>query len=219
MSLGKHMADHAKLRVLTANNTGFLGTYTWATRPSAATAGAGAEIRVSDVGPQYNRFVSDGTYWRPVGMVPLLTQLTEVTKTDADTATQTVFSYTVPAGLLTPGCALFGRFEFSANAVVAVAKNLAITLGGNGIGTYQMSTTAMDYRGDFMIMAKDMASVKSYWPGNASLFGNAGGGAAYTQTARDLTTALTLTATMAWATAGTGANTLTFRPFKLWLIP
>lgn len=151
-------------------------------------------------------------------MVPLLTQLTEVTKTDADTATQTVFSYTVPAGLLTPGCSLFGRFEFSANAVVAVAKNLAITLGGNGVGTYQMNTTSMDYRGDFKIMALDAANVNSWWPGSANVFGNTAGGS-YTKTARDLTTALTLTATMAWATAGTGTNTLTFRPFKLWLIP
>ena len=152
-------------------------------------------------------------------MVPLLTQLTSITKTDSDTANQTAFSYTAPSGLITPGCSLYGRFEFSTNAVVAVAKNMTLSLGGIGAGTFQMNTTSMDYRGDFQIMAIDASNAKAWWPGTFAPYGNGSTGAAYTNVARDFTTALSLVGTINWATAGSGTNTLTFRPFKLWLIP
>lgn len=152
-------------------------------------------------------------------MIPLLFQATELTKTDTDVNAQTVFSYTVPAGLLAPGTSLLGRGEWSANAVVAVSKSLVLSFGGVGAGTYQMSTTQMDYRLDFQITAVNDANFKAWWPSSQPLFGGAVG-AQYAAGARNLSGAAnTLSAAMNWGTAGSGTNTLTFRPFKLWLVP
>lgn len=193
--------------------------YAWASRPAASSLPVGTEIMVTDIGPQHNRFVTDGAYWRPVGMVPLLFQATEVTKTDADTATQTVFSYTVKAGLLAPGCSLYCEGQLTANAVVAVNKNLNFTLGGISAGGYQVGTTLKDTRFDLRIKALSDTTYDSWSPGSANSYA-ASGGTGYVSNSRPLSTSdLTFAATMNWATAGTGTNTLTFRPFKLWLVP
>ncbi|MFZ3193749.1 MAG: hypothetical protein WA154_11170 [Moraxellaceae bacterium] len=43
-----------------------VSTYTWAGKPSAATAGSGAEVFISDVGVNGSRWRSDGADWHPV---------------------------------------------------------------------------------------------------------------------------------------------------------
>lgn len=193
--------------------------YAWASRPAASSLPVGSRIQVTDVGPQHNEFVTDGSYWRPLGMVPLLFQATEITKTDADTATQTVFSYTVKAGLLAPGCSLYCEGQMSTNAVVAVNKNLNFTLGGVSAGGYLVGTTLKDMRFDLRTKALTDNTFDSWSPGSANSYA-ASGGAGYVSGSRPLSSSdLTLTATMNWATAGSGSNTLTFRPFKLWLVP
>jgi hypothetical protein len=76
-----------------------LASYTWAGRPSAALAGAGARILITGLGPVPFVATSDGTYWIPASgsvlgeNIPLITGLAQI-------AEQTLAQFVLPAGIL-----------------------------------------------------------------------------------------------------------------------
>lgn len=91
----------------------YLGVYTWALRPSAA-SNAGKEFDCSSLGAYRTRFYSDGTYWRPVNgecalfiqggaSIALATGTTEVVNAGLQVP--------IPAGLLFPGCTIEVSFS------------------------------------------------------------------------------------------------------------
>lgn len=193
-----------------------LGYFLWANLPAAA-ANPGAEATVTDVGLQRFKVVSDGTYWRAMNAVPLLSQLVDVTVTDASTNPQTCFAFTVPGKLLAPGARLHLTFELGTNASIAVNRVLNVSMGGNGAGQFILSSGAQDARADMYLQAYSQALYRAWYPGGPGSFGQ-GGGSLVSQ-AIDLTTPQTYSAAMNFATAGSGANTLTFRSMKLTLEP
>jgi hypothetical protein len=192
-------------------------SYTWANRPSASATGSGTIITITDIAAQPHQRISDGTYWRPMGTVPLLSQLTPVTKTDADTNTQQVFSFTLPAGnFAPPGASIKTEIMWGTEAVVAVTKTLDFQVGGLGGGTYQMNGTSQSHR---LIQTFNITSSGyiSWWPGSSAVFGNAA--SSRNTISIDFATARTIVCTVKWETSGAGTHTITVDPLKLWLEP
>lgn len=105
-------------------------TVLWANRPSAAMVRPGTEMVVSDYG--YQKWVSDGTYWRPAqGRAMLLnkwgtTSAPLAVLTGAVDSQFTLTEKVIAAGLLIPGCKLSAqmwvRRAGSAGTAFAYAK-------------------------------------------------------------------------------------------------
>lgn len=95
------------------HTAGSITSTTWTARTSAVTAGAGAVIRVSDIGGATgSQFVSDGTNWRPLnGTANLYVLPSRVTMTG--TTETAVASYPIPIGLLQNGDRIQIRNTFS----------------------------------------------------------------------------------------------------------
>jgi hypothetical protein len=191
-------------------------SYTWATRPSAVAAGSGAIITITDIAAQPHQRISDGTYWRPLAPFPLLSQMTEITKTDTDTNTQTVFSISIPGGFLPPGTYIAGEITFFESPGNTNNKTFNVTFGGNNAGSLTIGNTQTDIQGLVRILARTTGEYRA-WDNN-STYGQAAAALTITQ-ALDLTTAQTLAATIKFNTGGAGSNTLTFRPCKLICYP
>lgn len=194
-----------------------LGNYSWATRPSAASVPVGTIITITDIAAQSHQRFSDGTYWRPMASVPLLSQLTTITKTDADTNTQQVISFTIPGNFAPPGTAIKFEGTFKTDVIVNVQKTFEFIIGGVGAGTFLMAGGDWSTRiAQTMIM--DSNKFTTWWPGFSVVFGPSAA-SSNSQTSLDLTVSRTLTLTMKWETAGAGTHTLTAYPCKLWLEP
>ena len=191
-------------------------TMTWAQIQALTGMAAGQRVNCSDFG--YAQFIWDGTAWKAAGRIALVSQVTPVSKTDADTANQLAASFTVPAGLFSVGSALSFDFMAATNAVVAVNKNLTLTLGGVGVGTFQISTTSQSTKVMGTMLAASTSSVQTWWPGNAAVVGQSAGDNTATASINP-TAQNTFALNLSWATAGSGTNTLTLRNFKLWLEP
>lgn len=86
------------------------GNYTASAAPTAAAAGNGAVICVSDLNSSY--WKSDGTYWRPLnGSACIYAPTSDHTHTGNTNETQT-FSVTIPAKFLAPGCEIREAHSF-----------------------------------------------------------------------------------------------------------
>lgn len=129
--------------------------YTWATRPAAA-GNTGQVIRVSDVGTGLggSHWVSDGTYWRPVGgsvvigaqsgsIATPVSSFTGVTSSQFTPTKQPVF----PAGMLIPGQssieveAIFRRTGATATATLNAHLGTAKTSGDSAIYAFNYPAT------------------------------------------------------------------------------
>ena len=111
----------------------FQGAYTWALRPSAATLGAGVSIFITDYPAGIgSRWISDGTRWRPVGRITVLSKTT-LTSGAIQIADQIIGQLgPIPAGMLA-GQIFVLRFEFGRNNNTdAYGTALSIRLGTAG---------------------------------------------------------------------------------------
>lgn len=190
----------------------FVGFYTWANRPTVA--GVGDMILVTDVGiAPGTRMIWTGTVWRPATPSVFFTQFSEVTKTDADTAYQTIASFQVPAGLMSPGMSLQGWIIVSGPG----NRDVRVTWGGVVLLGQVIPSGSVDFRGLIDIMALTATTAQGWNPGGAGVVGQQS--AAYTSGAVDHSVAQTVTIDMRYNTAGAGSQTLTARPFKLMLVP
>ena len=113
---GQYTTDSSGNITGLAGVSGFSGAaFTWASKPSASAAGAGAQITVTDVGSGRTTWYSDGTNWRPVnGSVNLWTFSGSVatpvaTLVSAGAAIlfgSPVAGLKIPAGMLIPGASV-----------------------------------------------------------------------------------------------------------------
>jgi len=202
----------ATINTRVAGGTNFLGTYTWANRPT--TAGVGDTILVSDVGTAPGSYMNwTGTVWRPRSPVVFYNQFTEVTKTDADTAYQTIATFEMPAGLMSPGMSLSGWIIVSGPG----NRDVRVTWGGVVLLGQVIPAGSVDFRGLIDIMAISATTACGWNPGGAGVVGQQS--AAYTSGSVDHSIAQTINIEMRYNTAGAGSQTLTARPFKLMLVP
>jgi len=120
-------------RLLTSPSGGGGGasSYTWAGKPTAASAGAGTVIVVTDIGPSRTQWVSDGTNWRPLnGRVTLFQQ--------TGTATAPVSSISTTSGTATqftglPSLAIPGGMLYAGAKVVITAAVRRSAVGGSPV--------------------------------------------------------------------------------------
>ena len=127
--------------------------YTWATKPSAASVPAGRIIFITDVGGWNGTtyagsyWYSDGTLWHPVsGSVILARSSTQVTA-PGDTAENTLYTYSIAAGLMGPTDSLriTTRWTYNNNAnskmtrIRIAATELAGNIGANAYAGYNQA--------------------------------------------------------------------------------
>lgn len=190
----------------------FLGTFTWALRPVSATVGD--TILVSDVGPAPGSYMTwTGSVWRPISSVVFYNQFTEVTKTDLDTAYQTIATFTIPAGLMSPGMSLQGWIIVSGPG----NRDVRVTWGGVTLLGQVIPSGSVDFRGLIDVMAITSSTACGWNPGGAGVVGQQS--AAYASGSVDHSIAQTVTVDMRYNTAGVGSQTITARALKLMLIP
>lgn len=127
--------------------------YTWATKPSAASVPANRSIFITDVGGWNGTtyagsyWYSDGTLWHPVsGSVILARSSTQVTA-PGDTAENTLYTYSIAAGLMGPTDSLriTTRWTYNNNAnskmtrIRIAATELAGNIGANAYSGYNQA--------------------------------------------------------------------------------
>jgi len=194
------------------NMASFIGTSTWAARPSSASVGD--IILISDVGAAPGSHMTwTGSVWRPIAPVIFYNQFTEVTKTDANTNFQTIASFVMPAGLMSPGMSLTGWIIVSGPG----NRDVRVTWGGVVLLGQVIPSGSVDFRGLIDIMAISSGVACGWNPGGAGVVGQQS--AAYTSGAVDHSIAQTVNIEMRYNTAGAGSQTITARPFKLMLVP
>lgn len=147
-------------------------------RPSAAEAGDGAVISVTNFGPRHVRLVSDGTYWRPLNGSAVLWQYAGSIAAPAASLTMAgVFAFfalpsmRVPANLLFPGAKLrvtaflrrsaAGGSPASAN-ISAFWNPVDLVSAGQVVATQAM-TTAVGTQG-MMFSEAYVGSLAGYTP-------------------------------------------------------
>lgn len=82
---------------------GYIYKGVWANRPGASTVPSGSQMFVTDYGSSAGSvWVSDGTYWRPLGKQTIVLDVTRVAGA-ASTSEQFLKQFTFPAGMLR-GC-------------------------------------------------------------------------------------------------------------------
>lgn len=190
----------------------FIGTSTWAARP--ASASTGDIILISDVGTTPGSYMTwTGTVWRPIAPVVFYNQFSEVTKTDANTSYQTIATFTIPAGLMSPGMSLQGWIIVSGPG----NRDVRTTWGGVTLLGQVVPSGSVDFRGLIDMMAVTASTACGWNPGGAGVVGQQS--AAYASGSVDHSVAQTVTIDMRYNTAGAGSQTITARPFKLLLVP
>lgn len=118
----------------------YLGDYTWATKPAASASNSGAVIRVTDVGiAPGSRWVSDGTAWRPDGVITLGRQAAPAIAAPADTNENTLATVTIPAYSMGTGGRIMVRIVCT-QASSGNAKTWRIRFGGTIVGTIAPTT-------------------------------------------------------------------------------
>lgn len=190
----------------------FIGTSTWAARPTSANTGD--IILISDVGTAPGACMRwTGTVWRPIAPVVFYNQFNEVTKTDANTSFQTIATFTIPAGLMSPGMSLQGWIIVSGPG----NRDVRVTWGGQTLLGQVIPAGSVDFRGLIDMMALTATTAQGWNPGGAGVVGQQS--AAYASGTVDHSVDQTVNIEMRYNTAGTGSQTLTARPFKLLLVP
>jgi len=187
-------------------------TSTWAGRPTTARVG---DVRLmTDIGAAPGTYmIWTGSVWRPIGPSVFYNQFTEVTKTDADTAYQTIASFEMPAALMSPGMSLTGWIIVSGPG----NRDVRVTWGGVVLLGQVIPSGSVDFRGLIDIMAISSGVACGWNPGGAGVVGQQS--AAYTSGAVDHSIAQTVNIEMRYNTAGAGSQTSTAMLFKLLLVP
>jgi hypothetical protein len=195
----------------------FVGSFTWASRPTTGTVGSTALF--TDIGIAPGALMTwTGTRWRPVSSVTLLNQNTFITKTDADANWQVVASVTLPADLIYPGAAIrCSDYIISASAAVTGSKDVQWLWGGSVIAA-QAFGLERDFRGSMQAQALSANSAQGWYQGGLVVLGGSGA-VSFTQATIDHSVAQTLQLRMRFAAALLGANSLTSRGLKICLDP
>ena len=194
-----------------------LGTFTWATTPSASAYAAGTTFRASDVGISPGMvFVSDGTRWIPDGP-QILGRSASAVSGAADTAENILATVTVPANLLglNGGLLAYSTWSYTNSANV---KTLRLRFGGIGGTQYLLTTRTTEILMHDLRRIRNRNSASSQVGGaNSSMLSGLGASAsALITSANDTTAAVDLVLTGQKATAG---ETLTLESYEVWLTP
>lgn len=145
--------------ILSAGDTTVLDQtpYTWATKPSAS-GNLGMCIRIANVGASAagSYWISDGTYWRPVGGSVLLSAQSGSIATPISSftgVTSSLFTPTaqpvIPAGMLIPGQssieieASFRRTGANATASLNIHLGTAKTSADNTVYSFTFAATSL----------------------------------------------------------------------------
>jgi len=195
----------------------FLGSFAWASAPSASASGIGATFRASDVGISPGmRFVSDGTSWIPDG-AQILGRSAVAVSGAADTAENILATVTVPANLLglNGGLLAYSTWSYTNSANV---KTLRLRFGGIGGTQYLLTTRTTEILMHDLRRIRNRNSASSQVGGaNSSMLSGLGASAsALITSANDTTAAVDLVLTGAKASAG---ETLTLENYEVWLTP
>lgn len=139
----------------------------FANRPSAAQY-ANQIVFFSDIGTNGSHFVSNGTYWSPLGGEVTLAMV-GTTYAVTGTATETVLStYTLPAGLLTPNSQLdimhTWTYTNSANSKTVRIKHSSLGGGTGGDAYYSVAaTTSLSLMATCSIRSNNSTSAQKGW--------------------------------------------------------
>ena len=192
-----------------------LGTYTWATKPTASDYAAGTTIRASDVGISPGMLlVSDGTRWIPDGMQVLARSnaAAALTGTVNETALATI---TVPAGLLGVSGSLFvAATQTYTNS--ASSKTIRLRFSGiSGTAYYSnaFTTTAANYFERTIANRTASSQVSNYSNATNQFVATAG---TFITSAVD--TSAETTAVISGQLASSG-ETITLENYQVWLLP
>jgi len=124
----------------TPSQTQLVQSYVWASRPAASASNIGKQIYISDLGVGAV-FVSDGTYWRPVGgKIKLQSAAAQLVHTGVTGETSLV-SVSIPAGLMTPTSKIVVPSLLVTNTNNANAKTLRVRY--SSIGGAQVLSVAL----------------------------------------------------------------------------
>lgn len=141
--------------------------YILANRPTAIGA-SGDIIFLTDIGPNGSHWVSNGTYWSPLGGEVTLA-IVGTTYSLTGTASETVVAtYTLPGGLLTPNSQLdimqTWTYTNSANSKTMRIKHSAIGGGTGGDAYYSVSaTTSLSLMSTCSIRSNNSTSSQKGW--------------------------------------------------------
>jgi hypothetical protein len=186
-----------------------IAAYTWATKPSAVTAGAGAEILITDVPASgRTRFWSDGTRWNRHELTMLAGSAVAASATTvaADTVKA---SFTLPGGLLGPNGWLEVRFR-TAN-VGANAHLVKVFLGAGQL--FGLGPTSTYVGGTARISNRNSQSSQIGTPLNLSTPDASGGNTLLTATI-DTSVDQTVTVTLNAA----GGDSMVLEEWDAWFV-
>lgn len=197
-----------------AANSDFLGAYTWAGLPAAASF-AGYRARVTDVGVGAGIIViSDGTRWVPNGMQLLARSAVQqsVTGTTSETVLATV---TVPANLMgiNGGLLIWPTFSYTNNANT---KTIRARFGGIGGTQYAINSVTTTASAAGLIKVRNRGSASSQVGGSGNSIGGLGTSAAAVVTSAVDTTQnadIVLTGTLAVTT-----DTISLETYDVWVL-
>lgn len=141
----------------------------YASLPSAS-ANSGARIFVSDAGKYGHWFVSDGTYWHPVGPFVLYSSAVAEAAHTGTTSQTVIRSITIPAGIMRNNGSIhyMVTWSFTNNAN---NKTLQVLLGGTGGTTHSSRTVTTNASGQIEGVITNRNSVSSQVSQAASLAG------------------------------------------------
>lgn len=183
-----------------------LGVSTWAARPAPAAVPAYTRIWFSDIGIDGGSlWWSNGTRWKPVGGVcRLLRTVTPISKSNANTSQGNLSTYTMPAGLMRTGDALEldGLFEYPNSATT---KTIGCFVGATAILSQPLTTTVVA-RLQNRVNATSLTNLAGYAQAATPFAASANARANITV---DLDTALGMSFTATWGTAGDGSLNIT----------
>lgn len=202
-----------------AANSDFLGAYTWAGLPAAASF-AGYRARVTDVGMGAGIIViSDGTRWAPNGMQLLFRgagasgPIASVTGTTSETSLATV---TVPAGLMgiNGGVMIWPTFTYPNNANT---KTLRARFGGVAGTQYinQGATTTLTASGMVKIRNRGAANSQA-GAANTSIGGFGTMASALVTSAVDTTASVDIVFT---GQLGVSTDQINLEALDVWVMP
>lgn len=142
-------------------------TYTWATRPPAASLVASV-IYISNIGVNGSYWISNGTFWSPVNGEVTLAQSGASTNLTGTTSETALVTYTLPGGLMSTVGQLEIIFMYSytnsANSKTMRIKHSAVGGGAGGDTYYSCAvTTTQVTNGICCIHSNNSVSAQKGW--------------------------------------------------------
>jgi len=140
---------------------------TWANRPSAS-AYADEIIFASDIGANGTYFMSNGTYWVPVGGEAVLAKSGASASFTGAVAEQSIVSYTLPGGLMTPWSQLeiivLWTYTNSANTKILRVRHTSVGGGVSGnVYFYFAGTTTASVQNICAIRSNNSIAAQKGW--------------------------------------------------------